>query len=158
MSPTVITNTPNISVVVGAYYKVFLNGSEADPKPEKTYSALVGYQWTYCAPVVRTRSLSIEDSQKFDRLVAEWHRERAAASAVMNMVLCPAYQKIIAMGGIAIPLILARLRAEGNEPDHWFWALRIITEENPVSDDDRGQIVNMAQAWLRWGETKGYAG
>jgi len=56
------------------------------------------------------------------------------------------------MGDVAIPLILAELRSEGDEPDHWFWALHAITDTDPVKEEDRGNIVKMGAAWLKWGE------
>lgn len=96
---------------------------------------------------------------KFKRLVSEWRRERDATSSfVSDMAMCTSYQKIIGMGDAAIPLILSELRSEGDEPDHWFWALRVITDVDPVPVEDRGQTVKMARAWLAWGEQQGYAG
>ncbi len=57
------------------------------------------------------------------------------------------------MGVVAIPLILRDLR---QQPDHWFWALRSITGENPIQPKDRGRVVKMAEAWLEWGRQRGY--
>jgi hypothetical protein len=94
---------------------------------------------------------------KFQRLAKEWREERGAMSSITQMSALPAYQKIIGMGETAIPLILAQLRLEGDEPDQWFWALRALTEANPVSPRDQGNFQRMTQAWLRWGESAGYA-
>ena len=58
------------------------------------------------------------------------------------------------MGKDAIPLILARLEFEGDEPKMWFWALRVISNEDPVTDSDRGNFKAMAAAWLRWGRER----
>jgi hypothetical protein len=58
------------------------------------------------------------------------------------------------MGPAAIPFILKDLQDNG--PNHWFWALHAITEENPVPKDHPGDIVAMTEAWLQWGRTKGY--
>jgi len=68
------------------------------------------------------------------------------------MILCPSYQAIIGMGPPAIDLILARLKAEGDDPDHWFWALQILTGINPVPEEDEGNVRKMADTWLKWGE------
>jgi hypothetical protein len=57
------------------------------------------------------------------------------------------------MGSPALPLILRELQ---RETDHWFWALKAITGEDPVDPDDRGKLANMAEAWLRWGRERGY--
>ncbi|MEX2561314.1 MAG: hypothetical protein WD403_15430 [Pirellulales bacterium] len=43
-----------------------------------------------------------------------------------------------------------------NEPDYWFWALEAITGENPVPDELRGNLEEMAVAWLEWGRVHGY--
>jgi len=62
------------------------------------------------------------------------------------------------MGESAVPAILAQLKAEGDEPDQWFWALRMMTGENPVKPEDQGDFLAMARAWITWGEIKNYAG
>lgn len=70
-----------------------------------------------------------------------------------DIVLNRSYQQIIGMGKPAIALILQDLK---KEPDHWFWALRSITGENPIQPDDRGRLQKMAEAWLEWGRQHGY--
>ncbi|HEY8716757.1 MAG TPA: hypothetical protein VIM00_15340, partial [Candidatus Acidoferrum sp.] len=57
----------------------------------------------------------------------------------------------------AIPFIISRLAAEGNNPDHWSWALQALTGVNPVSEDDSGNLVRMARSWLDWAASEGYA-
>jgi hypothetical protein len=78
-------------------------------------------------------------------------------SSITEMSILPAYQKIIGMGEDAVPLILAELKSEGDDPDQWFWALIAITEENPVKPEDQGNFRKMAQAWFQWAEAEGYA-
>ena len=51
-----------------------------------------------------------------------------------------------------VPLILSELE---KEPDHWFWALEAITDENPVAESDAGDVEASARAWVRWGREKG---
>lgn len=101
---------------------------------------------------------SLETSLRFQKLIAEWHEQRAGLSWAADIAICPAYQSIIGLGPSAIPLILAKLKSEGDDPDHWFWALRVITGLNPVADQDQGDILKMSEAWLRWGIEQGYAG
>jgi len=117
-------------------------------------------RWTRAkAGKEKRTSPSAEDRDKFARLLASWHDERDTSSSFSSEIaLCPSYQKIIGMGPVAIPLILSQLRSEGDEPDHWFYALRAISDADPVSEQDRGQISKMAAAWLGWGEVEGYAG
>ena len=91
-----------------------------------------------------------KDQAKFDDLVEGWYMERGATSSTTEIVLCPSYQKIIAMGPKAIPLIFRQLKKEGDDPDMWFWALELLTNADPVTDDMKGDYAIMAQAWLDW--------
>jgi hypothetical protein len=95
---------------------------------------------------------------KFKSLVSQWRAERGATSSITKAAMCDAYQKIIGMGPDAIPLIIAQIRSEGDEPDQWFWALQVLTGVDPVEDEDRGDFAKMAGAWIEWAETEGYAG
>jgi hypothetical protein len=97
-----------------------------------------------------------ELQHKFDELALQWRNERGARASVADMAMLPAYQKIIGMGKDAIPMILTELKAEGHAPDHWFWALAAITQENPVPPKSRGKMVEMANAWLEWGQKEGH--
>jgi len=90
---------------------------------------------------------------RFQELVEAWRSERGATSSITDAVLCAAYQSIIGMGKTAVPFILAQLKSEGDDPDQWFWALGVLTGADPVSNDDRGDYLKMAQAWLQWAET-----
>jgi hypothetical protein len=91
---------------------------------------------------------------QFQRLVDQWRRERGAESSVTKIAVCPSYQRIIAMGQTAVPMILRELENEGDEPDHWFWALSAITDADPVPCEARGDMVQMAEAWLDWGRQR----
>lgn len=93
----------------------------------------------------------------FKNLVKQWRLQRGTTSSTTEMVLSPAYQSIIGMGPAAIRLILAQLASEGNDPDHWFWALQVLTKANPVSESDEGNLRSMARAWLDWAASEGYA-
>jgi hypothetical protein len=93
-----------------------------------------------------------ENWLKFQKLVKKWKKQRGASSSITETIAMPAYQEIIGMGEKAVPLLLAQLRSEGDEPDQWFWALRAITGENPVKPEERGNFRKMSQAWLAWSE------
>jgi hypothetical protein len=97
--------------------------------------------------------VTIDLSQRFESLAAQWRRETGHLSLMSDIVLHTAYQQIIGMGKPAIELILQDLK---KQPDHWFWALRSITGENPIQPDDRGRVPQMAEAWLEWGRQHGY--
>jgi len=96
-----------------------------------------------------TGNRSIE--QLFAQLAAAWRKNAAFVSSIHDMALDLAYQRIIGLGPEALPLILRELQAR---PDHWFWALRAISGEDPALTSDR--FDDAVAAWLTWGKTRGY--
>lgn len=91
---------------------------------------------------------------KFQSLAKEWRAQRGARSSITRSITAPAYIAIIGMGEPGVPLILAQIRSEGDDPDQWFWALESITQENPTRPEDQGNNLAMAKAWLAWGDDK----
>lgn len=91
--------------------------------------------------------------RRFQDLVREWKTATPLTSSITEMATHPAYQQIIGMGKEAIPLILKELQ---QDPDHWFWALKAITREDPVPAADRGKLRPMTHAWLAWAKDHGY--
>ena len=100
--------------------------------------------------VVRSK---VELEQKFRTLVAEWRRDTAAVSSSTEIFSHAAYQRIMSMGEFAIPFILREFQ---RKPEHWDYALWMITGENPVSPDDAGRMDKIADAWVRWGRDHRY--
>ncbi|SRR5258708_1584207 len=90
---------------------------------------------------------------RFHELVARWRSETRTLSSTTDRALHSAYQDIIGMGKPVLPLIFRELDQHGG---HWFWALRHITRENPVPQQDAGNIQRMREAWLRWGRERHY--
>ena len=90
---------------------------------------------------------------EFNRLLNEWKAARRATSSSTAIAIHPSYQRIIGMGPPVLPLILREL---GRELDHWFWALKAISGEDPVPLEHRGNFRRMGADWLRWGKEKGY--
>lgn len=95
----------------------------------------------------------IEIEAEFNSLVEEWRDQTRMLSLVTQKSMNPAYQRIIGMGQPIVPLIFRDLE---QKPDHWFWALRAITGDNPVKPEQRGRMKEMAQAWIQWGKEHGY--
>lgn len=89
----------------------------------------------------------------FQELVKQWRQETRGISSTHEMSMHPAYQSIIGMGEAVIPLLLRELE---NKTGRWFWALKSITNEDPVPTEDRGKTESMIKAWLEWGRQKGY--
>lgn len=93
---------------------------------------------------------SAADWTEFQGYVEQWKAESAYLSMVEEMVLLEPYQKIIGMGRKALPLIMKQLENEGSNPDHWWWALRILARHDPVPPQHAGNVPLMAKYWLEW--------
>ena len=91
--------------------------------------------------------------EKFHRLASEWKKETAHLSSVTDIVLHPKYQNIIGMGETVLPFLFKEMQ---REPDHWFWALRSITEANPTKPEDAGNLRKLTESWLNWAKNKSY--
>lgn len=99
-------------------------------------------------------ALTPQVRSRFERLTREWKSQNEFLSSPTAIALLPAYQKIIGMGPDIVPLILEELE---REPDQWFWALKAITDADPVSEHT-GAVELMAVDWLRWGRERGFVG
>jgi hypothetical protein len=89
---------------------------------------------------------------KFKHLAEEWLRETAFHSSLNKKVLHPAYQRIIGMGPVVIPMILQEMKVK---PGHWFWALDALTQGASPADGCEN-LLDATNAWIKWGESKGY--
>ena len=88
----------------------------------------------------------------FEKHADEWKTRTAHLSVLSQRIMHPSYQRIIGLGRDALPLIIERL---STHPDHWFWALRSISGEDPVRREDEGRFGAMRDAWIRWGRNRG---
>jgi len=91
--------------------------------------------------------------ERFRRLEATWMAEVGHHSSTTKLVNHPAFQEIIRMGNAVVPFLFRDLE---QRPRLWVWALADITGADPVPVSDRGNIVKMSEAWLRWGRANGY--
>ncbi|CAN5277008.1 hypothetical protein BH24GEM2_BH24GEM2_10810 [soil metagenome] len=85
--------------------------------------------------------------ERFQALAEEWHEATDDLSGTA-VFMHPAYQQIIGMGPVVLPLLFRDL---AETESHWFWALRVITNENPVPPEHRGRVDRMTSTWLSWG-------
>ncbi len=92
-------------------------------------------------------------SRRFQSLVDTLSEECAFLSSTHEVTEHSAYIEIMGMGPHALPLILHEL--EERPRHYWFWALREISQENPVPPEHRGMIKEMAKDWLDWARRKG---
>ncbi len=104
---------------------------------------------------IESAASSIRDRrrERFRGLSRRWREDTQWLSSTTEIAMHPAYQAVIGMGPEALPMILEDLR---NNSGHWYWALKAISNEDPVPPRDRGAIKKMKGAWLRWGEEKGF--
>jgi hypothetical protein len=91
--------------------------------------------------------------ERFEHLVSQCKETLPYSSSITEWTMQPHYQQIIGMGPSVTPLLLQELM---RAPDHWFWALKSVTGEDPVPPEDRGNLQRMTKAWLDWGKKKGY--
>jgi len=101
----------------------------------------------------QSSSARLDLDDELSALARAWRDARGATSSSLKAAMHPAYQRIIGKGSAAVPFLLRQLR---ERPDHWFWALMAITGEDPVAPEQRGNLPQMADAWLAWGEAEGY--
>ena len=93
--------------------------------------------------------------RRFAALARLWLIETGGVAVSDRRIMHPAYQQIIGLGPRVIPVVLQELEAR---PDYLFRALRALTGENPVVDEDAGIMTRMVDAWLNWGRAHGYIG
>ena len=86
----------------------------------------------------------------FRKLAQVWKSETVYLSSPTAMTSHWAYQRIMRLGTPVVPLLLQELQ---REPDFWFTALKTITNTDPVPPEARGRVSEMADAWVRWGQS-----
>jgi hypothetical protein len=102
-------------------------------------------------PSPGTPSQSMKD--QFRGLAAAWEAATAHLSSMTVASKHPAYQEIIALGPVVVPLLLRDME---EHETHWFIALERMTGANPVPPSAAGNIPEMVQAWLTWAKDHGY--
>ena len=99
----------------------------------------------------------VERSLALDRLVNEladqWAADTAFESSGSKLFSNPNYLQVMALGPSAIPHILQRMLRTG---EHWFFALSMISRENPVPPKASGDIPTTIKCWKEWGRANGY--
>ena len=96
-------------------------------------------------PIATNGVETINLESAFHALVAEWKASRGHTASVNAWARHPAYQAIIELGPPAIPLLLRELETN---PDHRFRALKELSGENPVPQENRANVSDMARYWL----------
>ncbi len=95
---------------------------------------------------------SSQIEEPFRDLAHTWRSETEQSSDAEAVLLHPAYQRIIGMGEPVLPLIFRELQ---HRPDLWYWALKMITGDDPVPPDAE-TMREVREAWLDYGRRRGY--
>lgn len=85
--------------------------------------------------------------EKFLKLKETWLTETSVYSDSNIIFLNKSYQEIIKLGYSVVPFIIEDMR---NEPHHWFQALTKITNVDPISEENRGNLIKMTEDWLSY--------
>lgn len=91
--------------------------------------------------------------EQFVELANRWHDDTDSLSSPSRITGNDSYMKIISLGKKVIPFILQDLKQRGGD---WYRALRILSGDNPVSEEARGDVQKMTESWLNWGRERGY--
>lgn len=99
------------------------------------------------------KEISIEE--KFNVAARNWKKETSVYSFVSRKITNSNYVNIIGLGVVygepVIKIILEDLK-KGTE--FWHYALKKITNDNPVSKGDVNNLQKVREAWLAWGVKK----
>ncbi len=101
--------------------------------------------------VTKPPTVSVDTKVLFRALADKWRRETAHQSIISQRLQHPAYRQILSMGRSIVPLILEEME---RQPDHWFYALVLLTGENPVPADFAGTVSDAADLWFHWGRSR----
>jgi hypothetical protein len=99
---------------------------------------------------IQQPQLDINLEKRFNELASKWQHETGGLSSITKKITNFNYLKIIAMGKAVVPLIL---RSLAKQPDHWFVALKALTDQDPTSPNS--SFEQAVEAWLSWGRQEG---
>lgn len=88
-------------------------------------------------------------NKEFLELKEIWLMETMFDSGYASMVNHPAFLKIVSWGEDIIPSLVEDMVNAGTP---WYYALSIITDENPVSEDNMGKHKYVIEDWRGWAE------
>jgi hypothetical protein len=104
--------------------------------------------------LTRHRTKKAPRAQKFENLADEWESETRHVASSKKIASHPLVREIVKMGRPAVPLILRRMK---DRPWFWFHTLKELTrvKVDPVRPSMRGDMQQMTEAWIKWGENRG---
>ena len=88
----------------------------------------------------------------FEQMAAIVNDETLFVSSSTQRAMHPAYQRIIGLGPVVLPLLIDDMRRNHSD---WFWALQAITGHDPIPEEKRGNILEMIECWVAWAKSNG---
>ena|ERR1700685_641139 len=146
IDPAIMENMP--CVHVNRLENLYPVGQSSE---SRAVAQLVQNAYTHFLSPNRVSGIIKNPAQRFYSLKTQWQAAVRFLSDTNEICTHETYQKIIGMGEKALPFIYYELK---NDPDYWFWALKAITDEDPVPKSDRGNLDEMTQLWLEWLEER----
>lgn len=101
------------------------------------------------------KTLKAQDlADRFKTCFYLWKKETSnKKSNVLEIFLNKHYQEIIEIGSEVLPYIFNELRKEEQgEFMYWYWALKSLTNSDPVPFYLRGDLESMREIWLDWAD------
>jgi hypothetical protein len=83
-------------------------------------------------------------------MIEDWTERTAWQSSITSMTRDPLFAQITEWGTPVAEIILSRMDA-GDIRLHWFPVLQDTLKADPVPPYSRGNVREMADAWLTWG-------
>jgi hypothetical protein len=105
-------------------------------------------------PAKDVRERTNEITVKFNELAKNWKSETAGYSIVSHKYTNKNYLAIMGMGLAGIPIVPLILKDLERGPEFWHYALKNITNENPVPKEDINNLAKIRKAWLAWGKKR----
>ncbi len=86
--------------------------------------------------------------QQFNELANKWREETGLFSTSFHKIN-DSYLEVISLGKEVVPFLLRDLQNIGGA--NWHTALKIITKENPISEQDLNSTKKIKEGWTAWG-------
>ena len=105
-------------------------------------------EYGYCPNWKQFPKTDDEKYEVFNTLADRLKEETSHLSSSSQTAKNINFQRIVEIGYPVERFIIQRIR--DGDPFHWFHALAKITHENPVPEEDQGNVPKMRQHWLNW--------
>jgi len=128
-------------------------------EPESAASAIVDELFSFVRREEQKRTPTLEE--KFSYHAERLKLETGHLSSPLQVMMHPSFQAIVGLSQqnfdskrSIVRCMLQEVKAGRGD---WFLPLSQITQENPaISPKDYGKSDKLAEAWLKWGKSRGF--